>query len=52
MADPVRTDNRASFAKLNFPLSLAWGPSELMLMAARFLRIDGGVIQSFASFPN
>ena len=49
IAAPVRSDNRASFARPNFPLSLAWTSSGFVLIAARFLRFEGVVIQSFAS---
>ena len=38
-----------TFAKPNFPLSLAWTPSGFVLIAAGFLRFEGVVIQSFAS---
>jgi hypothetical protein len=49
IAVPVRSDNSASFSKPDFPLSLDWIPSGFVLIAARFLRFEGVVIQSFAS---
>jgi hypothetical protein len=48
---PVRSDNRASPAKPDFPLSLAWPPSGFVLIAGRVLGLEGVVMASFASLP-